>query len=68
MTIALDDEKHEKLVYLLDDVANALSNYKSLQRKTSDTFGSMLTSELITEVKTAITDLGYDPRTLHPTN
>ena len=57
MTITIDDEKHENFVYLLDDVVNALANYKSLQRRTSDTVGSMLTSVLIEQVKTAIRDL-----------
>jgi hypothetical protein len=28
MTITLDDEKDEKLVYLLDDVVNTLANCK----------------------------------------
>ena len=68
MTIALDDEKDEKLVYLLDDVVNTLANYKSLQQRTSDNVGSMVTSVLIKQVKRAITDLGYDPTTLHPMN
>lgn len=68
MTITLDDEKHEKLVYLLDDVVNALSNYKLLQRRTSDTVGAMVTSVLIKQAKRAITDLGYDPTTLLPMN
>ena len=68
MTVTLNDEKHVEVVYLLDEVVNALANYRSLQRRTSDNFGSMLTSELIEKVKVAISDLGYDPRTLFPTN
>lgn len=68
MTITLNDEKHKEVVYLLDDVINSLANYKSLQRRTSDNFGAKLTSELIAEVRTVISDLRYDSRTLLPTN
>jgi hypothetical protein len=73
MTITLDDEKDEKLVYLLDDVVNTLANCKLqtancklLHRRTSNNVGSTVTSVLIKQVKRAITDLGYDPTTLQP--